>query len=91
MINKSFIPHILTSEIFDGRRQIKPDLASLLRGQVNNLLLPLDARSSRVSLTRLGDLGLCRKTDHNMQLGLETNVCFDNSTEHFFFPCSFSA
>lgn len=43
------------------KNHVKPDLAALLRGQVDDLLLPLDTRSSRVSLTRLRDWRLCNK------------------------------
>lgn len=53
---------------------MKPDLAALLRGQVDDLLLSLDAGTSRVALTGLGDWGLCKEIGKHNQLRLATNT-----------------
>lgn len=69
---------IMNSQISGGlskysKTGVEPDLAALLWGEVDDLLLPLDAGSSGVALTRLGDWGLCKKHMNKTQLGLVTN------------------
>lgn len=78
--------------MFKSRRTgVKPDLAALLRGEVDDLLLPLDTGSSRVTWTWFGDWSLCEMKADKHSWVLVTNRLFgteiyhpNDSTERFY-------